>query len=567
MKPELTIRPQEWPIGVLTDLGEFPFIGARQLACVTGRPRAQVCDTLNGLLEAGLVGRVKHSTPFLPETFRYYLTLQGIAEASAAQNMSLSAYLRTYPVSKESLRILIERADAMASIHALAAILSQGAGRTQVQFFRQGSLDAVITLHDGKTIGVMRRGRALRPKSWRDRVMRFWLREQSTDGLLILVPSPWEISMVVRWGGGYVLPYGHVAAESADALTNPNSKVWHGTSSVTGGVYTLSEVVAETKLSGRTPAASPSRTRASLPDPTHMVQEAPTFGMTPDEKLTFYIVTAHPMILRRHLLAWLDVSDGWLTQIMRRLQDKWGLAERHGRRRGYRYALSLAGIRYITRRDRAELRTSRKAWSTAPPDDPESAAQYHGRLINTWARRTAHTDGQTWWLSRLASEARDSSDSELLWWVPEAWTTRPFHWNEHTVAPDAVGELVTDGIRLHFFLEYEKRAKSPSGIRPRLWPYQEYYTSFDTSGDLPSLPLCLFVVDTESVAETYVETARADPLLQLPILVAPMPKLATTGILGPSWRPLWEPDSPTVRLSAATAYSWNRLNQRMGRRD
>ena len=90
------------------------------------------------------------------------------------------------------------------------------------------------------------------------------------------------------------------------------------------------------------------------------------------------------------------------------------------------------------------------------------------------------------------------------------------------------------------------------------------FVTFDTDGDLSTLPLCLFVVDTEAVADRYVETAE-DPLLRLPILVSSMPELAGVGILGRSWRPLWEPDSPTVRLADVAGYSWNRLSRRMER--
>ena len=560
-------EPRTKPPCWTTELSRHPFIDPPSLAGITGRALFSVVNDLETLVADGLAGRVKHSSVHLPEAFRYYLTPKGIAAASAALGCdSPDEYLSDYPMSKEWLRIRIERMDAVAGIYALAAAMSPDAGGTQVQFCRKGTLDAVITLRDGRTFGVMRRGRALRPRSWRDRVMRYWQHEQSTDGLLVLVPSPWEILMVLRWGESHVLPYGHIAAESAGALTDPDSRAWQDIATATGRLTTLRKVVANTRGDGRYPAASPARSRASLPDPDLMAQPAPTFGMSRHDKKAFYIITAHPMILRKHLLEWLDVSDGWLTQIMNRLQETWGLVERHGPRRAYRYALSLRGIRYITHRDRAEFPTTRGIWSTAPLPVPRRGRRHEGHLIDTWANRPAHTDGITWWLSRLAAEARKRPGSALLWWAPEAWTHRPFHWNEHSIAPDAVGELVTDGRHLHFFLEYERRARNPSGITPRLERYQEYYASDDTLRDLPGFPLCLFVVDTERVAGTYVETARADRLLLLPILVSSIPELETEGILGRSWRPLWEPDSRRMTLAEAAGYSWYRHDGRMERR-
>ena len=550
-----------------TALSKNAFIDAPSLAGITGRDIFSVVNDLEELVKDGLVGRARHSTVNLPEARRYYLTPMGLAAASKALGCKSSdEYVRKYPVSREWLRILIERMDAVASIYALAAAISPDAGGTQVEFYRKGSLDAVITLRDGRTFGVMRRGRALRPRSWRDRVMHHWLREQSTDGLLMLVPSPWEILMVMRWSDSHVLPFGHIAAESADALTDPDSRVWQDIETGTGRLTTLRKIVAKIRGDGRSPAASPARSRASLPDPGLMALQAPAFGMSRHEKVAFYIITAHPMILRKHLLEWLDVSDGWLTQIMNRLQETWGLVERHGPRRAYRYALSLKGIRYIANLDRAELPTTSGIWSTAPLAVPRRGRRHEGHLIDTWANRTAHTDGITWWLSRLAAEARLLPGSALLWWAPEAWSTRPFPWNEHAIAPDAVGELVTEGRHLHFFLEYERRARNPSGIVPRLEKYQAYYASDDTRGDLPGLPLCLFVVDTERVAGTYVATARADRLLRLPILVSSIPEMETGGILGQSWRPLWEPDSPRMTLAEAAGYTWYRHDGRMERR-
>lgn len=558
---------QSSPLWGLSELSRNPFIDARALAGVTGRPRSQVYDTLKALFEAGLAGRVRHSTVLLPSVFRYYATPEGISETNAALNLSMSECLRAYPVSREWMRILIGRMDAVAGIHALAAALSPGTDElcTRVAFHRKGTLDAIITRHDGRAFGVVRQGRALRRRSLRDRLMRLWQYGYDAGVLLILTPSPWEASMVVRWGESRGYSGAYVAAESAAALTGWDERVWRRMSSVVGGVLTLDEVVAETQAYDGSLAGSPSRRLASLPEPKNMVQDAATFGMTRQDKTAFDIITAHPRIPRTHLFEWLGVSESGGSQILRSLQGRWGLVERCGRRGERRYALSLEGIRYITTRDRGQLPTTRGTWSTAPLSVPRRGRRHEGHLIDTWASRTAHTDGITWWLSRLATETRDDPDSEWRWWVPEAWTTRPFHWGEHTIAPDAVGELVASRNRISFFLEYERRARYRRGITRRLMRYHEYYISFDTGGDLPTLPFALFVVDEADVADRYVKTARKDRLLQLPILVSSMPELASIGILGRSWHPLWEPDSPTVRLADVAAYAWNRLSRRMER--
>ena len=42
--------------------------------------------------------------------------------------------------------------------------------------------------------------------------------------------------------------------------------------------------------------------------------------------------------------------------------------------------------------------------------------------------------------------------------------------------------------------------------------------------------------------------------------------MSNTGILGRSWRPLWEPESPRLPLSALRAYQWDSLYHRMRHR-
>ena len=79
-------------------------------------------------------------------------------------------------------------------------------------------------------------------------------------------------------------------------------------------------------------------------------------------------------------------------------------------------------------------------------------------------------------------------------------------------------------------------------------------------------PVTLFVVDTEEVENTYVSTASRLATMSLPILVSCTPVLSDTGILGRSWRPLWEPESPRLLLSGLNAYQWDSLYHQMRHR-
>ena len=163
----------------------------------------------------------------------------------------------------------------------------------------------------------------------------------------------------------------------------------------------------------------------------------------------------------------------------------------------------------------------------------------------------------------MEAEARATPGSELLWSIPTAKTDRAFNWGDSAIAPDAVGKLIAGGLHIPFYFEYELRARHPRGVSARLRPYTDYYWSNEPGRDQPPFPTTLFVVDSEEVEATYVGTAARAELMSLPILVSCIPVLGSTGILGRSWRPLWEPESPRLALSELRSYGWDSLYHRM----
>ena len=184
------------------------------------------------------------------------------------------------------------------------------------------------------------------------------------------------------------------------------------------------------------------------------------------------------MIPREHLALWLGVSEGRVSQMMHNLVNTWGLVERRGQRGDTRYALSAEGIRYyVTNRDRAQLPTTRSIWSTVLTTDRQGRRRYVGHRIDTWARQTKHADGITWFLSKLEAEARADPDSELLWSVPTARSDRAYNWGDSAITPDAVGEMIADGLQVPFYLEYEIRARHTRGVLARLKPCTSCYWS------------------------------------------------------------------------------------------
>ena len=554
---------------LLDSLSRMPFIDSAELAGILGEPHTTIHRALTGLLAAGVVGRVSHGTAHLPSSQRYYLTANGIGEAAGILGFDTpSDFVRAYPVSREWLTLLLRRMDAVAAIYRLAASLSPGIDglRSHVEFHRRGRFDATVTLHDGRSFGVVRQGLALRRRSLYDRLRAIaeydYTRRPNT--IFVLTPSVWEQRLTTRFCMELNLEGSYVGEESRDVLERRDSHVWQKTSGLfSGSYYNLGFVSSQGGPAGALHTESPSRKRASIPHPERMVEAAPTFGISPSEKRTLDLVTDHPMIPREHLARWLGVSEGRVSQMVHSLVNTWGLVKRRGKRGDTRYTLSAEGIRYITHRDRAEVPTTRGIWSTALTTDKQGRRRHVGHRIETWARQTKHADGITWFLSQLEAEARDDSSSELQWSVPTARSDRAYNWGESAIAPDAVGHLLTSGLHVPFYLEHELRARHPRGVLARLDPYESYYWSPAPKEHQPPFPSTLFVVDTEEVEATYVRTAARMSRMSLPILVSCMPVLSDTGILGQSWHPLWNPESPRLALSELSAYQWDSLYHRM----
>ena len=553
-------------------LSQMPFVDAMELAGILGEARATIHRGLINLLTNGMVARISHGTAYLSSSQRYYLTANGIREAARMLAFyTPSDFVRAYPMSREWLTLLIRRMDAVAAVYRLASSLSPGIDglRSHVEFHRRGRFDATITLHDGRSFGVVRQGLALRRRSLYDRLRAIaeYHYTRRPDTILVLTPSVWEQRLTTRFCMELNLEDSYVGVEAQDTLERRDLHVWQQTSGLfSGSYYTLNFVSSQGGPSGRLFTESPSRKRASIPQLERMVQTVPTFGISPSEKRTLDLIADHPMIPREHLARWLGVSEGRVSQMMHSLVNTWGLIERRGTRGDTRYTLSAEGIRYVTHRDRAQLPTTRGIWSTALTTDRQGRRRHVGHRIDTWARQTKHADGVTWFLSKLEAEARAMPGNRLLWSVPTARSDRAFNWGESAIAPDAVGKMNAGGLQIPFYLEYELRARHPRGVIARLEPYTRYYWSPEPGEDQPPFPTTLFVVDSEDVEATYVRTAAHMTRMSLPILVSCMPVLSTTGILGRSWHPLWEPESPRLALSGLRAYSWDSLYHRMRHR-
>ena len=258
---------------LLDALSRTPFVDSTELALMLGEPHATVHRTLGNLLAEGIVGRVSHGTAHLPSSQRYHLTSSGVREAADFLGFETpSDFVRAHPMSREWLTLLIRRMDAVAGVYRLAASLSPGIDglRSRVEFHRRGRFDATITLHDGRSFGVVRQGLALRRRSLYDRLRAIaeydYSRRPGT--VLVLVPSVWEERLTTRFCEDRNIRDCYVAVESRDAVARRDRRIWCCTSWVIGSsFFSLNAVVSRNSPGGWTRTESPERKRASIPRP------------------------------------------------------------------------------------------------------------------------------------------------------------------------------------------------------------------------------------------------------------------------------------------------------------
>ena len=251
---------------LLHHFSRTPFVDSAELAGILDEPHATIHRALTGLLADGIAGRVSHGTAHLPSSQRYYLTANGIREAAGILGFETpSDFVRAYPVSREWLALLIRRMDAVAAVYRLAASLSCGIDglRSRVEFHHRGRFDATITLHDGRSFGVVRQGLALRRRSLYDRLRAIaeYDYTRRPEAILILTPSVWERRLTTRFCVNLNLSDCYIAVESRDALEGRDLPLWCHPSWLFGSSYhALETVSSHGSPGGGLRTESPSRT-------------------------------------------------------------------------------------------------------------------------------------------------------------------------------------------------------------------------------------------------------------------------------------------------------------------
>ena len=527
-------------------LASMPFLDRLGMARMSGRSRSAAHDAVNRLERAGLVDSVLHATELTSSTRRFCLTADGVNELARRDGVTVDELLCHRPVSRQWRRILLERLDALAVIHRLAATIVGVSRPIRLRLYRASPLDAALALPEGRTLGVVRYGTSADATAFAKRLWR--LGQGPLPGVvLVVVPDPVRHRraqrLLARNGVNALL-----ALESEVVRADSDAGAWrtlHGEASLNLG-YVLERL----RPGGRIPEEKPPN-KPSLPgNLSEDLRRAPAVLMRPAEKRVLDLLADWPWLSQKDLAAILGVSETRASRAVAPLVER-GLAARQPIAGG-RLALTDLGLAGLAQRDRASVALARRRWSvrgrrSEVPDNWRSVSGSRSRQL---LRNLEHTAAVHSFLAALSRSARGLGWQGMQLDPPHRaarhfrreGAIRPVH-------PDAFDVLGRGRTTWPFFLEWERRAVRPSTMARRLAPYLRYYSTQGPTDDHGTIPALLVVFDDPIAATHFLPLAEREISaagVHLPLLVAHRQELEARGPLGNGWRApgRWEPVNP-----------------------
>ena len=527
-------------------LASMPFLDRLGMAQVSALSRSVVYETVVDMERAGLLASAPHATELTSPSRRYCLTAEGVNELARLADVAVEELLRCRPVSRQWRRILVDRLDALAVIHRLAATIAGVRLPLRLRLYRALPLEAALALPEGRTLGVVRYGTSADATAFAKRLWR--LGQGPLPGVvLVVVPDRVRLRRAQRLlarNGVNAL----VALESEVVRADSDARAWrtlHGEASLNLG-YVLERL----RPGGRIPEEKPPN-KPSLPgNLSEDLRRAPAVLMRPAEKRVLDLLADWPWLSQKDLAAILGVSETRASRAVAPLVER-GLAARQ-RIAGGRLSLTDLGLAGLARRDRSSVALARRRWSVSPGNtrNADGWRSVSGRRSRQLLRNLEHTAAVHGFLAALSRSAR-----ELGWEVvqldPPHRAARHFQYQGaiRAVHADAFGLLRHGPETWPFFLEWERRAVRPSTMTRRLAPYLRYYSTQGPADDHGTAPAVLVVFDDPIAATHFLflaerEIPAAD--VHLPLLVAHRQELEDRGPLGWAWRApgRWEPVNP-----------------------
>ena len=521
-------------------------------------PVTTLRDRLGKLAKRGLVDSVSHHLSVLgphPKR-RYFPTEQGIVAGGSIEH-GTGRFLTEYPVSKQWLRLLAERLDALAVLHRVAAMISDADPHhkpARVDHYRNGPYDLLITLSRGRSIGVIRQGAALPTSNLRYR-LRSAERMRSSDRpfvTLVLTHADQATRRAVRSLGD---PSEHrrtlVATEGELLAGDHTGVVWQQCGSGLGedppvridADASLADILAwmerlldsshsflRDRPKANPDALYPSSVKIAMPEPAEQLTPALSVQMTRAEKDALDLLAAWPLCTRERLAGLMGgVTLRRVNQVLRSLRQ-------HDLVREDESLLMLTdeGLTYLARRDRAAVGLTLDRWSAEPAYSNPSV--YAGTALRALASQMRHHAGVVGFAAALSAEVARSQDYDMWDLLPTSRSTIGYRYDRTTYAihPDASFTLEYKGIWRPFLLEFERRATTPKRIPKRLKSYRCYFLSGWAERDHEGRPPhVLFVFESPDSESVFLDIA--DEVDDVPIITSNTETIAEHGILGDAW--------------------------------
>ena len=555
----------------LLDLCATPLATVSELASFTCEPASSLRDRLDRLRRRGLADWRPHHLAELGERpqRRWFPTSAGVAAASDASGGG-EGLLRTAPVSRQWLRLLGERLDSVAIIYRVAERIAEAdpdGGPLRVDHYRSGPYDALVTLSDGRTLGLLRQGPLLTPANLRYRLRSIErLNHRQRPRLsLVLAASDQDARRALRALGN---PMDHrsmfVAASGEVLARDAGARAWQQCGN---GVDSATPLAPELRLSdilgwlsnrvdaererGRTTDVRPdrrslysTRMRATRPQPEEQLDAAYAVRLSRTDKQVLDLLADWPLCTAEQLAGLMGgVGRRRVNQAVRRLRRRW-LVERD--EAGGGYVLSDEGLTVLARRDRAAVGPVLDRWT---PQQHEGV--YIGTSLRSLASQRDHQRGIVGFASRLSAEVGALPEEY------ELFDLLPTHRSQ--ISYDAVGarQLLLPDVsfllaHLGYFewclFEYERRATTPRRLPTRLRSYERYFKSRYAANDHGGLPpLVLFLFESERAEAGFLHVASFLPDVLLASTTTAV--LEERGVLEQAWR-LPPPHAPRRRFLA-----------------
>ncbi len=560
LRPDPALRPlREGLEEALLLLCATPLSTVDELSRLGRVPASTLRERLEKLAKRGLVNSAPHHLSVLgPRPLRRYFPTEKGVIAGGVATKGEAHMLRAYPVSKQWVRLLAERLDAVAVLYRIAATVADSDPHNdpmRVDHYRKGPYDMLLTLSGGRSIGLLRQGPTLSTSNLRYRIRSIERLHNAERPFvtLVLTHADQATRRAIRSQGD---PSEHgrtFAATEGELLAGDhNGVVWQQCGSGLGdeppvrvspdaslpGILVWAERLLDSSYSflRDIPKPSPgalysSGVQASMPEPSQQLVPALSVQLTRADKEALDLLAAWPLCTREQLAGLMGgVTLRRVNQVLRSLSQ-------HGlvRADSPLHMLTDEGLTYLARRDRAAVGLTLDRWSAEPSySNPDV---YAGTALRTLASQLRHHAGVTGFATALSTEVARSPHHDLFDLLPTSRSSIGYRydWTTYVILPDASFTLEYRGRWRPYLLEFERRATTPKRILDRLESYRRYFLSGWAERDHGGfLPRVLFVFETPGNEDAFLNVA--DRLNGPAIITSNAEALAERGILGDSWR-------------------------------